>query len=183
MTGIAVEDREGTPLLTITVPRVVVRLFAVAPVAIAVGVLHRVAPDALWWPSALLVLLAVLSAELPDSGAGLVALAGLVAWWLIAVREPEVWWGLIVACCALAFHATLAHAAAGPSGCTPAWVAVLRLARRCGAVLVATAGLAALVAAAGEWGEPPTLVVGLTLALVGALPWLATRRTDRTGRD
>lgn len=179
MTGFSLEDRDGTPLLTITVPGVVVRLFAVAPIAVAVGALHRVAPDALWWPSALLVLLAVLSAELPDSGAGLVTLAGLAAWWLVAVPEPEVWWGLLVACCALVFHAALAHAAAGPSGCTPTWVAGLRLARRCAGVLVATAGLAALVAAADEGGEPPALVVGLTLALVGVLPWLAARRPDR----
>ncbi|WP_183098520.1 hypothetical protein [Nocardioides pelophilus] len=173
MTGFALEDRDGTQLLTITVPGIVVRLSAVAPIAIAVGALHRVAPDALWWPSVLLVLLAVLSAELPDSGAGLVTLGGLAAWWLIAVPEPEVWWGLLVACCALVFHAALAHAAAGPSGCAPTWLAVLRLARRCGGVLVATTGLAAVVEAAAEWGEPPMLVVGLTLALVGVLPWLA----------
>lgn len=179
-TGFALEDRDGTPLLAITVPGVVVRLFAVAPIAIAVAALHRVAPpDTPWWPSVLLVLLAALSAGLPDSGAGLATLAGLVAWWLTAVREPEVWWGLLVAGCALVFHATLAHAAAGPSGCAPTGVAVLRMARRCGGVLAATAGLAALVEATEEWGEPPVLVVGVTLALVGVLPWLAARRSEQ----
>jgi len=177
VTGFVLTDRDGTQLLTITVPGIVVRLLTVAPVAIAVGALHRVAPDTLWWPSVLLVLMAVVSAALPDTGAGLVTLAGLAAWWLIAVRESEVWWGLLVACCGLVFHAALAHAAAGPPGCTPTWSAVVRLARRCGGVLLVTAGLAVVVEVAEEWGDPPTLVVGLTLALVGALPWLAASRS------
>jgi hypothetical protein len=176
VTGFVLEDRDGTQLLTITVPGIVVRLMTVAPVVIAVGALHRVAPDVPWWPSVLLVLMAVVSASLPDTGAGLVTLGGLVAWWLISVEESAVWWGLLVACCGLVFHVALAHAAAGPPGCTPTWPAVGRLARRCAGVLLATVGLAVVVEAAEEWGEPPTLVVVLTLALVGALPWLAARR-------
>ena len=122
------------------------------------------------------MLLAAVSAALPDSAAGLLTLGGMVAWWLVAVEEPAVWWALLVAGCGLMFHATLAHAAAGPAGCTPTWAVVGRLARRCAAVLLVTAGLALVVEVAEEWGEPPALAVGVTLALVGALPWHAARR-------
>jgi len=177
LTGFVLEDRDGTRLLTITIPGIVVRVLTVAPVAIAVGAVHRVAPDTPWWPSLLLVLLAVVSAELPDSGVGLFTLGGLGAWWLIAVPASAVWWGLLVACCGLVFHAALAHAAAGPQGATPTWAVVARLAQRCAVVLLVTGGLAVVVEVAEEWGEPPALLVGITLALVGALPWLAARRT------
>lgn len=176
VTGFVLEDRDGTRLLTITIPGIVVRILTVAPVAIALGALHRVAPDTLWWPSAILVLLAVVSAELPDSGAGMITLGGLIAWWLISVGEVAAWWALLVAACALVFHTALAHAAAGPPGCAPTWSTVRRLAVRCAAVLLVTSGLALVVEAAEEWGEPPTLMVGITLALVGVLPWLAARR-------
>lgn len=176
MSTLAVEDRSGATLLTFTVPGVVLRLLTVLPVAVALGVLHALAPDVPWWPSAVIALLAVISAEVADSGAGLVALVGLVAWWLLAVEEPSPWWSLLVAACALAFHVALAHAAAGPSGCAPASAVVGRLASRCGLVLAATAGVALVVDVAEEWGEPPSLVVGITLGLVGALPWLAARR-------
>jgi len=186
VTGFVLEDRDGTRLLTITVPGIVVRVLTVAPVAIAVGAVHRVAPDDTpWWPSLLLVLLAVVSAELPDSGVGLFTLGGLVAWWLIAVPASAVWWGLLVACCGLVFHAALAHAAAGPRGATPTWAVVARLAQRCAVVLLVTGGLAVVVEVAEEWGEPPALLVGITLTLVGALPWLAAqgaRRRSRTRR-
>ncbi len=178
MSGFVLEDREGARLLTITLPGIVVLILTIAPVAIALGALHRVAPDTPWWPSLVLVLLAVISAEVPDSGAGLVTLGGLVGWWLISVQEPTVWWALLVACCGLVFHVALAHAAAGPSGCAPTRAVVTQLAGRCGVVLLMTAGLATVVEVAEEWGEPPALVVGLTLALVGALPWLAARRRE-----
>lgn len=176
MTGYVLEDRDGTRLLTITVPGIAVRILTVGPVAIAVGALHRAAPDTVWWPSVVLVLLAAFSAELPDSSAGLVTLGGLAAWWLIAVEEPAVWWALLASCCGLAFHAALAHAAAGPPGCVPTPATVRRLATRCGVVTLVTAGLALVVEVAEGGGEPPQVVVGVTLALVGALPWLAARR-------
>lgn len=175
-TGFVLEDRDGTRLLTITLPGIVLRLVAVAPVVTAVAAVHVVAPDAPWWPSALLVLLALASTLLPDSGAGLMTLGGTVAWWLVAVEEPAVWWALLVATCGLMFHAALAHAAAGPPGCTPTWAAVGRLTLRCSVVLLMTTGLALVVEIAEEWGEPPALVVGVTLALAGALPWYAARR-------
>jgi hypothetical protein len=177
LTGFVLEDRDGTRLLTITVPGIVVRILTVAPVVVALGALHHVAPGTTWWPSLVVLLLAAVSAEVPYSGAGMVALGGLVAWWLISVHEPAVWWGLLVACCGLGFHSALAHAAAGPSGCTPTWPVVRQLAGRSSVVLLVTAGLAAVVEVAEEWGEPPALLVGLTLALVGALPWLAARHT------
>jgi hypothetical protein len=140
-------------------------------------VLHRQSLDALWWPSLALLVLAVGSAGLPDSGVGLVTLGGLAGWWLVAVPEPTVWPALVVSCCGLVFHVALAHAAAGPTGFAPTRTAVRRLAVRCGAVLLVTGGVAAVAEAAEEWGEPPALVVGLTLALVGALPWLYIRRS------
>lgn len=177
VTGFVVEDRDGTRLLTITVPGVLVRTLTVAPVVVAVGAVHAAAPGTPWWPSGLVVLLAVAAAMLPDSGAGLMTLGGLVAWWLVAVQEPAVWWSLLVAGCGLVFHATLAHSAAGPPGCTPTWTVVRRLAGRCAAVLLVTTGLALVVEVAEEWGEPPALAVGLALALVGALPWYAARRS------
>lgn len=182
VTGFVVEDRDGTPLLTLTVPGIVVRLVTVVPVAVALTALHLAAPDAEWWPSVTLLVLAVASAELPDSGVGLVTLGGLVAWWLIAVPEPATWWALVVSCCGLVFHVALAHAAAGPAGAGPTRAVVGRLAMRCTAVLLFTAGVAAVVEVAEEWGEPPALVVGITLALVGALPWLAVRRGNQGGR-
>jgi hypothetical protein len=176
VTGFVLEDRDGTPLLTLTVPGIVVRLLTVVPVAVALAALHLVSPDAEWWPSVTLLLLAIASAELPDSAAGLMTLGGLVAWWLIAVPEPGIWWALVVSCCGLVFHVALAHAAAGPSGSAPTWGVVRRLVGRSAAVLLFTCGVAALVEVAEEWGEPPALVVGITLVLVGALPWLAARR-------
>lgn len=178
MSGFVLQDRDGTRLLTITVPGMVVRVLTIAPVVVALGCLHAVAPGAPWWPSLVLVLFAVLSAEVPDSTAGLITLGGLVAWWLVAVEEPAVWWGLVVSCCCLVFHTALAHAAAGPQGCSPTWPVVGRLAGRCAVVLLVTAGLALVVEVAEEGGEPPALLVGVTLALVGALPWLAARRSQ-----
>ncbi len=178
VTGFVLQDRDGTPLLTLTVPGIVVRILTVAPVAVALVVLHLEAPDAWWWPSLALLVLAIGSAALPDSGVGLVTLGGLVAWWLIAVQEPAVWWAFLVSCCGLVFHVALAHAAAGPSGCGPTRAVVRRLATRCAGVLAATAALAVVVEVAEEGGDPPALVVGVTLALVGALPWLAARRSQ-----
>ncbi len=178
LTGFVLEDRDGTPLLTITVPGIVVRILVVAPVVLALWALHRAAPGTPWWPSLLVALLAVISTEVPDSAAGMVTLGGLVAWWLVSVPEPAVWWGLLVACCGLVFHVTLAHAAAGPPGCRPTRAAVAQLAGRCSVVLLVTAGLATVVEVAEEWGEPPAAIVGITLALVGALPWLAARRVS-----
>ncbi|RHW27954.1 hypothetical protein D0Z08_06625 [Nocardioides immobilis] len=177
LTGFVVEDRDGTRLLTITIPGIVVRILTIVPVVTALGVLHLVAPETPWWPSLVLVLLAVISAEVPDSGAGLVTLAGLVSWWLLAVPEDTVWWALLVATCGLVFHVALAHAAAGPPGATPTWAVVRQLAGRCGLVLLVTTGLAVVVEVAEEWGEPPAVLVGITLALIGILPWLAARRT------
>lgn len=183
MSGFVLEDRDGAQLLTITIPGIVGHVLTVAPIAIAVGALHRTAPDTPWWPSALLVLLALVSAQVPDSGAGLMTLGGLVAWWLIAVQEPVVWWALLVASCGLVFHLALAHAAAGPTGCAPTWPTVGRLARRCAIVLLVTVSLAVVVDAAEAWGEPPALLVGITLALAGALPWIAARRQRESGPD
>jgi hypothetical protein len=180
VTGFVLEDRDGTPLLTLTVPGIVVRLLAVTPVVVTLAVLHRSAPDAVWWPSLALVVVAVGSAGLPDSVLGLVTLGGLVAWWLVAVQEPAVPGVLVVAGCGLVFHVALAHAAAGPSGFGPTRAAVRRLTARCAALLLFTGGVAAVVEVAEGWGEPPAMVVGVTLALVGALPWLAGRpRTTR----
>jgi hypothetical protein len=176
VTGFVVEDRDGTELLTLTIPGLVVRLLTVAPVATALAVLYAIAPGAAWWPSAAVLLLAVLSAELPDSGAGLATLGGLVGWWLVAVPEPAVWWALVISGCCLVFHVVLAHAAAGPSGAGPTRAVVGRLTMRCAVVLVLTAGVAAVVEVAEEWGEPPALAVGITLALAGALPWFAAPR-------
>ncbi len=175
-TGFVLEDRDSTRLLIITIPGIVLRVVTISPVVTSVAAVHVVAPGAPWWPSALLVLLALVSTAVPDSAAGLMTLGAMVAWWLIAAEDPTVWWGLLVAACGLMFHAALAHAAAGPTGCTPSWAAVGRLARRCSAVLLVTAGLALVVEVAEEGGEPPALVVGVTLALVGALPWYAASR-------
>ena len=177
LTGFVLEDRDGTRLLTITIPGIVVRLLTIAPIGVALGALHLVAPGTPWWPSALVLLLAVISAELPDSGTGLVTLAGLVSWWLLTVPEDTVWWALLVAGCGLVFHVALAHAAAGPPGAAPTRAVVGQLARRCAVVLLMTAALAVVVEAAEEWGEPPAVLVAITLALVGVLPWLAARRT------
>ncbi len=176
VTGVVLQDRGGTPLVTLTVPGIVVRLVAVGTIAVALAVLHRVAPEIPWWPSLATLVLAVGSAAMPDSAVGLVTLGALAAWWLVAVDEPAVWWALVVACCCLVFHVALAHAAAGPSGFGSTRAVVRRLATRCGAVLLVTAGVAAVAGVAKEWGEPPALVVGITLALVGAAPWFAARR-------
>jgi len=177
MSGFVLQDRDGTELLTVTVPGAVVRLLTIAPVLVALGALHRLAPDTPWWPSSMIVLLAVVAAAVPDSAVGLLTLGGLVAWWFISVDVATPWWGLLVAGCGLTFHAALAHAAAGPPGCTPSWAAVGRLARRCAVVLAVTAALALVVEVAEEGGEPPALIVGVTLALVAALPWYAARRS------
>jgi|GEM_PF-6887567 len=177
LTGFVLEDRDGTRLLTITIPGIVVRLLTVLPVGVALVALHLVAPGTPWWPSLMVLLLAVISAALPDSGTGLVTLAGLVSWWLLAVPEDTIWWALLVASCSLVFHAALAHAAAGPPGATPTWAVVGQLARRCAVVLLVTAGLAVVVETAAEWGEPPAVLVAITLGLIGVLPWLAARRT------
>lgn len=176
LSGFVLEDRAGARLLTITIPGIVVRLLTVGPVVVALGALHAVAPGAAWWPSALLALGAVVAAALPDSGVGLVTLGGLAAWWLLSVPAGEVWWALLVSWCGLLFHTALAHAAAGPPGATPTRTVVARLAQRCGVLVLVTAGIASVVEVVEEWGEPPALLVGITLALVGALPWLAARR-------
>lgn len=176
VTGLVVEDRSGARLLTITVPGGVVRLLAVVPVAVAVLAVHRAAPGTPWWPSVLVVLLAMVAVAIPDSGAGLVALAALVGWWLVAVPDPSARSAYLVAGCGLVFHLALAHAAAGPRGCAPSAAVVGRLAARCGWLLAVTGAVALVTGVGEEWGEPPAIVVALTLALAGALPWLAAAR-------
>ncbi|WP_183095923.1 hypothetical protein [Nocardioides stalactiti] len=175
VTGLVVTDRDGSRLLTLTLPGLVTRLCVVLPVFLALVVVDRLAPEAPWWPPLVLVVLAAAAAELPDTSVGLVTLGGLVAWWLHAVTGPSEWWALLVAGCGLAFHTALAHAAAGPPGCTPTWAVVRRLAARCTGVLLVTGALALVVEIAEEGGEPPLLVVGLALALVAALPWAVRR--------
>lgn len=177
LTGFVLEDRDGTPLLTLTIPGIALRVLTVAPVALTLGALHLVAPDTPWWPSLLILLMAVVAAELPDSAVGMVTLGTLVLWWLVAAGEPAIWWALLVSACGLVFHAALAHASAGPPGATPTLATVTALSGRCGVVLLVTAGIALVVDVAEEWGEPPAVTVAVTLALVGALPWWAARRS------
>lgn len=175
VTGLVLADRTGAPLVALTVPGVVTRLATVAPIAVALAVLHRLASDPPWWPSLAVLGLATAAAAFPDSAVGLATLGGLVAWWLVAVEEPAVWWAVLVSGCALVFHVALGHAAAAPAGASPSRGVVGRLAARCGGLLLITVAVAAFAEGANGWGEPPVLAVGLTLALVGALPWLARR--------
>ena len=125
----------------------------------------------------LVLLLAVASAELPDSGAGLLALGGMVAWWLVAVQQPAVWWGAA----GRRLRADVPRGTRARRCGSPGLHAHLGRGRSAGPALRSGAAghgrLALVVEVAEEGGEPPALIVGVTLALVAALPWYASRRS------
>lgn len=176
MSGLVIEDRAGRRVATITLGRTLLQAAVALPVPVASVVTWSAAPSgAPWWPVPVLAVLALGSAALPDSGAPLVTLAALCAWWLVAVPEPGTAPTLAVATCAVVFHLAAALAAAGPPGIASPPDVAGRLALRAAVLLAVAAALALAATAAEHRSVPPPLVVAVTLLLAGALPWLADR--------
>lgn len=175
--GISVVDRSGHRLITIDKPRVLTWLAVVVPVLFAVDTLRRLAPEAPPWPLIAIVLLAVVAAGIPDSGAGLLVIVGYGAWWLLVAPYPGPGTALVIGLVLLVFHLALAQAAAGPPGCRPSAAAVGSLVVRGEAVAVVTCCVA-LVAAFGPGRlVSPAAFVGLSVLALASLPWLLARRS------
>jgi hypothetical protein len=130
-----------------------------------------------WAPVVLLIVpLAVGSAAMPDSHAGLLLLAVLLTQWGVAVDDPTTPWLLPVVLAAVVMHTAMAAATIVPPGSSWSAVTVRRWLRRTLVVLAVTLltwfvafGLAAIGPAGGVW-----LLVPALLLMVAAGAWIWT---------
>jgi hypothetical protein len=175
-TGLAVVDRRGRRLGTLTWAGALTWLAVIAPIFAVAVWLTRVAPDTPWWPGPALLVLAVATAALPDSPTGLVTITGACAWWVVAATDEPLSGSIVVAAALLVFHVATAHAAAGPPGRTTDRASVLRLAGRSALVLAATTALWLVAMAAEGRVVVPPVVLGAALLTAGAVPLLGVRR-------
>lgn len=121
-------------------------------------------------PPALVLLVAGLSALwtfLPESSAGIVVLALVVAWWGVALRGGLDPWALVAAAALLAAHLAALLASYGPADVTPDRSLQLLWARRALLVLLAAPALLAALAGLGEPSWPRLLWVSGLVAAAG----------------
>jgi len=177
--SIAVVDRIGRTVLTVTGSRTLVVVAVAASVSVMVVSVGRAGPTSPAWPALVLVILAAFSLAAPDAFAGLVTLVGYGVWWAVVAEDAPLGWAFAAGVAGLVFHLALAHAAAGPAGAgtEPSvwWSLVV-------ATVVVVAGAAALVVVvAGLEGrfQTPAAAVGIALVLVGTLPWLSSAAWNR----
>lgn len=92
--------------------------------------------------------LAIASVAQPDSYTALLLGVVVVWYWLVAVDDVTTPWVILFASCLFVFHALVALMAAAPEGARIDPRVLVRWARRCGSVVVATAAMWLIVALA-----------------------------------
>ncbi|KRC54916.1 MULTISPECIES: hypothetical protein [unclassified Nocardioides] len=180
MTGpvLTVRDRGGQRVATLSLGGLARRAGIVgAALVVDLAVLSS-APGTPWWPGIVVLTLALVAAEVPDSQAPLLTLAVAAGWWLAAVPWPAPSPGrvLLVALALLVLHATTAVAAIGPPGRVAEARVVRAAAGRAALVGTGTTGIGALALAADGRVVVPG-AVGVALLAVAGLAWAATRPT------
>lgn len=172
---LTVRDRRGRWVATLSPAAIVRWLLVVGSMIAVVAAVATAAPGGPWWPAAVVGLLALGSAELPDSSAPLLTLGVAAAWWVAVVPDPTAGPVLVVAVAFLVFHTTTAYAALGPPGRAADRRVVRGAVARTTPIGAATLAVGVLaVAAEGADVVPGAVVVGL-LGL-GGLAWLTTRQ-------
>ncbi|HWJ08666.1 MAG TPA: hypothetical protein VNS46_04775 [Nocardioides sp.] len=172
---LTVRDRRGRWVATVSPAAVGRWLTVVGSVLVVVATVATAAPETSWWPAAVVGLLALASAELPDGPAPLLTLGAAASWWVVAVPDPTVGPVLVVAVALLVFHVTTAYAALGPRGRTAGGRVARDVVSRTAPIGAATLAVGVLAAAAEGADVVPGAVVVALLALAG-LAWLTTRQ-------
>lgn len=175
-TRLAVVDRVGRTVLMITGTRVAVFLAVVGSVLVLIGSIGSAAPGSPAWPGLVLAAVALLALLFPDGQSGLVALLGYGGWWIVAVDGAPLVPAFVASVAGLVLHIALAHASAGPGGAATEPATALSLLGAGLTVVAGTAALALVVAGVRGSFETPAVAVGVTLALLALLPWLAAAR-------
>lgn len=169
--SLTVVDRRGRTIAALTPGFLVVASVEIAAVVLMASAVVVAAPGAPLWPAALFIAVAAVAATSPDSTAGAIALVGYGGWWLAVVEAPA--WPLVVAAAlaALAFHLSLAHAAAAPSGASAPLAVVPGLVLEATVGGVVAAVLAIFVSAInGASVTTPAALIGVTLLVIALIP-------------
>lgn len=182
-TGLTFRDRQGHRIGTLSAPGVAAWLLVVVPILVVVERTLTSAPGAPWWPAVLVVLLAVGSADLPDSMFALATVVVAVTWWVVAVDRITLGSTVTVALALLVFHVAVGHAALGPPGRADDRAVLRGVVSRTALVGALTVGLAALAAATAGRVDVPTGVLAPALLVTGALPWFARHLVRPKGSD
>lgn len=172
---VTVRDRRGRWVATLSPAAVGRWLLVVGSMLVVVAAVATAAPDGPWWPAGVVGLLALGSAELPDSSAPLLTLGVAAAWWVAVVPDPAGGPVLVVAIAFLVFHTATAHAALGPPGRTAGRRVVRGVVSRTTPIGAATLAVGVLALAAEGADVVPGAVVVALLGLAG-LAWLTTRQ-------
>lgn len=180
---VTVRDRRGRWAATFSPAAVGRWLLVVGSMLAVVAAVATAAPGRPWWPAAVVGLLALGSAELPDSPAPLLTLGVAASWWVVAAPDPTGGPVLVVAVAFLVFHTTTAYAAQGPPGRAADRRLVRGLVARTTPIGAATLAVGVLAIAAEGADVVPGAVVVALLALAG-LAWVTTRLRpgSETGR-
>jgi hypothetical protein len=173
--GLTFRDRQGRRIGTLSVANVLAWLAIVAPVVIAAQVIRAAAPTSPWWPAVVLVLLAVATADLPDSMFALSTVLGTAGWWIAVVEDVRLGPTVVVALALLVFHVAAGHAALGPPGRDDDRAVLRGVVARIAQVGALTVVLAAVAGVATGRVDVPPVALGIALLATGALPWLAGR--------
>lgn len=182
-TGLTFRDRQGRRIGTLSAPNVLAWLAIVVPILVVVERTLASAPSAPWWPAVLVVLLAVGSADLPDSMFALTTVVLAVGWWVVTVDRITLGSTVVVALALLVFHVAVGHAALGPPGRADDRAVLRGVVGRTALVGALTVGLAAVAAATTGRVDVPTGVLVLALLATGALPWFARHLVRSAGSD
>ncbi|WP_182377214.1 hypothetical protein [Nocardioides sp. WS12] len=173
--GLTFRDRQGHRIGTLSVANVLAWLAIVAPIVIAAQVIRTAAPASPWWPAVVLVLLAVATADLPDSMFPLSTVLATAGWWIATVEDVRLGPTVVVALSLLVFHVAAGHAALGPPGRDDDAAVLRGVVARIAQVGALTVVLAAVAGVTTGRVDVPPVVLGLALISTGALPWLAGR--------
>lgn len=172
---VTVRDRQGRWVATLSPAAIGRWLTVVGSMLAVVAAVTAAAPEGPWWPAAVVGVLALGSAELPDSPAPLLTLGVAASWWVVAVPDPTAGPVLVVAVAFLVFHTTTAYAAVGPPGRTADRRVVRGVVSRTTPIGAASMAVGVLAVAAEGADVVPGAVVVALLALAG-LTWLTTRQ-------
>jgi hypothetical protein len=131
------------------------------------------------------LLLALVTAAIPDSGAPLLLILFLAGVWGIELPATTNGWVLLAAAALLAIHVSCALASYGPTALTLPRVLLRRWARRAAVMAVATGLTWAAVRLVGGLHLPPSrlLFAGALVVLLGWLSLLTVRLATRRSPD
>lgn len=172
---VTVRDRRGRWVATLSPAAIGRWVLVVGPVLAVVAAIATEAPDSPWWPAVVVGLLALGSAELPDSPAPLLTVGATGAWWVVAVPDPTAGPVLVVAVAVLVFHTATAYAALGPPRRTADRRVVRGVVARTTPIGAATLAVGVLAGAAEGADVVPGAVV-VALAALAGLALLTTRQ-------